>query len=230
MSSHRSCLAARASQLLWSSSPYLPLSPTQAKGQRSFCCSRLCAHCPFPIPAHLCNQSFTKRPSFFLSEHLLCFWRGPQEATRLTSGLTCLGPIQRCQPSGDQGWGTAGGKEGELAPVNLKFKWEVGGNGCFSGVPFPTVPRPSSGADLPPEPWESSACPVGSESGLSTSGHPRWLCSPHTAQLMVLFMPRSMPMPSPSVPRGRRVLGSVRTPRKQREKTGRKKRRSGGEG
>ena len=39
---------------------------------------------------------------------------------------------------------------------------------------------------------------VGSESGLSTSGHPRWLCSPHTAQLMVLFMPRSMPMPSPS--------------------------------
>lgn len=96
--------------------------------------------------------------------------------------------------------------------------------------PLPHSPKDQQWSRPAPEPWESSACPVGSESGLSTSGHPRWLCSPHTAQLMVLFMPRSMPMPSPSVPRGRRVLGSVLAPRKQREKTGRKKRRSGGEG
>lgn len=79
MSSHSSFLAARASQLLWSRSLYLPLSPAQAKGQGSFRCPRLCAHCPSPIPAHLCNQSFTKRPAFLLSDHLLCSGRDPRK-------------------------------------------------------------------------------------------------------------------------------------------------------
>lgn len=82
---------------------------------------------------------------------------------------------------------------------------------------------------------------VGSESGLSASDHPGWLCSPHAAQLMVLLAPRSTPGPSPSCavhnlrnplwqPRGRHVLGSALTPRKQREKTGWRKSRRGGGG
>ena len=96
------------------------------------------------------------------------------------------------------------GKSQRQSPSGT-FKQEVGRIGCLwclwsqdRMLPFPTVPRPGSAADLPQSHECCLPALVGSESVLSTSGHPRWLCSPHTAQLTVLFMPQSMPMMSRS--------------------------------
>ena len=107
--------------------------------------------------------------------------------------------------------------------------------------PLPRSPKAQQWSRSAPRALGTVCLPWWAESGLSTNDHPSWLCSPHAAQLMVLLAPRSTPVPSPSCavrnlhnplwqPRGRHVLGSAPTPRKQKEKTGRRKSRRGGGG